>query len=479
MDLGQVFTNESVARLMVSLFTIDKSAKILDPCFGKGAFIDACVEKGFENIDGFEIDVDLFNLVSTKHSKLSLKNIDFFKVDNKIKYDAIIMNPPYIRQEKIDDLKSYGITKQMIRKDPIFGNLPNTANMYMYFIVKALNLLNIGGEMLVIFPSSWLNARSGKDFEKIMRSLGVIEKQIHISGEVFETNALVEVVILKLIRGVKASSETIEYAKLENGKVITVSASDNLENIVLRTPFCEYGSVRRGLTTFYNSMFINPDITEDEFFLHPIISGPKSVKGYDTQGASLDKLLLVQGNVISNDVSLYLEEWKKKIKKEKKPKTLFEKIQSDPNWYKITPIESKGILFSYFVRNDMKFIMNESGVLARDNFYIIRPTINIYLLFALLNSLYTYYQLEYNGKRYGAGLLKVQKYDVENLSFPDINSFTENDSKSLVDLAQTMVRTNESKVWEITKVISAYTAWDFQKITDSYESIKKSRLEVK
>ena len=63
------------------------------------------------------------------------------------------MNPPYIRQEKIDDLARLGITKEKLRKDKIYEPLPSTANMYMYFIFKALDLLKEEGELIVIL--SW------------------------------------------------------------------------------------------------------------------------------------------------------------------------------------------------------------------------------------------------------------------------------------------------------------------------------------
>lgn len=56
------------------------------------------------------------------------------------------MNPPYIRQEKIDDLEKLGITKNKLRKNKIYEQLPSTANMYMYFIFKALDLLKVDGE---------------------------------------------------------------------------------------------------------------------------------------------------------------------------------------------------------------------------------------------------------------------------------------------------------------------------------------------
>ena len=41
-DLGQVYTNIDVARFMVSLLDVRKDSRILDPCFGKGIFIDVC-----------------------------------------------------------------------------------------------------------------------------------------------------------------------------------------------------------------------------------------------------------------------------------------------------------------------------------------------------------------------------------------------------------------------------------------------------
>ncbi len=40
----------------------------------------------------------------------------------------------------------------------------------MYFIFKAIDLSKTKGQLVVIFPSSWLKARSGKSFEKALYS---------------------------------------------------------------------------------------------------------------------------------------------------------------------------------------------------------------------------------------------------------------------------------------------------------------------
>lgn len=477
MDLGQIFTNMTVARFMVSLFSVNKTSSVLDPCFGKGAFIDACVERGFKNITGYELDTKLYSLVSNKYSNFILKHEDFLNAPKSIKYDAIIMNPPYIRHEKIDNLSSLGISKKQIRENPIYNALPSSANMYMYFIIKALHLLKQNGEMIVIFPVSWLNTKSGESFRKLINSLSTIDRQIHVCGRAFETNALVDVVILKVIRGRRKKTATVEFATLNNNEItMTPCKIKKNDKVCLSEPFGIYGTVRRGITTGGNSIFINPNIQNCKNYLVPILSGPKNVKGYGTSGAKLDKLLFIQNEHISSSLSTFLHDWEAEIKRTKKPKTMYEKILSHKKWYKIAPIDSEGILFNYFIREDMKFVRNETNVMARDNFYIIRPHVDVHLFFAMLNSLYTYYQLEYSGKKYGAGLLKIQRYDIENLKFPDVSKFKQADRKELISLAKSMIKTGKSKVQEITKIISPYTSWNYKKIATAYDELKTNRL---
>ena len=47
MDLGQIFTTGNVASYMVNLFTIPKDARIIEPCFGEGAFLRALTDSGY------------------------------------------------------------------------------------------------------------------------------------------------------------------------------------------------------------------------------------------------------------------------------------------------------------------------------------------------------------------------------------------------------------------------------------------------
>ena len=192
----------------------------------------------------------------------------------------------------------------------------------------------------------------------------------------------------------------------------------------------------------------------------------------------MDSLFYVQDDAgISNEVKKYIREWEKEIRNKGAPKTIYQKIQKDKNWYKIHLIDSKGIIFSYFVRNDMKFVMNNSECLVRDNFYIIKPKIDAYLMLALLNNYFIYYQLEKRGKKYGAGLLKLQRYDMEALMFPDIHLLSDEDKGRLADAAKALVDTGDkSNIRKITEIIAPHAEVSLARIMDLYEGIRKFRL---
>lgn len=480
MDLGQVFTRLPVAEYMASLFSIDKESTILDPCFGEGAFISALINDGWNHIYGYEIDSTLYEKCKNKYQGCMLNNEDFLSSKHAIQYDGIIMNPPYVRHEKINELSRLGVNKDILSSNSIFSCLSTTANLYMYFIIKAISVLKENGELIVIFPGSWLLAKNGDHFGEALYKSCVVDRQIHISGDVFEKNALVDVIILKLRKTQEKQKQVVpEYVKLTNDIFAPLVRTDKYLQISFTKSFKDIGSIRRGLTTGCNSMFINPDFVCNEKYIKSIISSPKQVNGYTTENAACDKLLIVNRDDLDDaDIANYFREWKDKILKEGKPETLARKITKGDEWYKLNTFDCDGIIFSYFVRNDMKFIVNKSGNIIRDNFYIIYPVVDYWVCYALLNNYYTYYQLECSGKKYGAGLLKLQRYDLENLRFPDLNLLSEKDINDLKNLARKLVTVGaRSIISEITQVLSRYSDISLDEISVEYKNIVTRRLE--
>lgn len=69
-------------------------------------------------------------------------------------FDAVIGNPPYVRQEAIKASKDYFSTR--------YSAFDSTADLYVYFIERAVRLLRSDGCMSFIVSSSFLRANFGK-----------------------------------------------------------------------------------------------------------------------------------------------------------------------------------------------------------------------------------------------------------------------------------------------------------------------------
>ena len=494
-NLGQIFTRRVLADYMVSLFTLPSKSLVLDPCFGSGVFLDSILANTDYNSSGYEIDSKLFNSYANKNNHAALYklyNADFLLSNNNALFDGIIMNPPYIRHEKINELEKYGITKSKLCEESIFAKLPKTANLYMYFVVKAINVLKACGELIVIFPESWLNAKGGMVFRTILESHCSVERRVHVTGRAFEKEVLVNVVILKIIKNVALYNYKPQYVKIDTDKNHKIEQTKeynkdyNKEYAAKQLPlnnrvsFGTYANIRRGLTTGCNEIFINPKVCIENHNLVKIISSPKSVNGYSTDNAVTDNLLVIKNdsNVsISNELNTYLKNWEKRILELNNPKTLANKVKMSKEWYLIKNISCEGIIFGYMIRNDIRFILNSAGITARDNFYVISPNIDSFTMLALLNNYYIYAQLETNGRRYGGGMLKLQKYDIEALVLTNLSIVSKNDKLKLAMLGCKLSETGDKKIIDdITDLLSFYETIDFNEIKSQYDYMRIKRL---
>ena len=134
---GQFYTDEKLMPVIFDVFDIDiMNLEILEPSCGCGNFIDAILEKDPNaHIDGVDIDKKVFKGLKNKYtnSGIRLFNEDFLKFDPGKKYDLVIGNPPF--------------------------NLPASVPYYNTtdaFVLKSLDLLNDGGKLVMVLPSTFL-----------------------------------------------------------------------------------------------------------------------------------------------------------------------------------------------------------------------------------------------------------------------------------------------------------------------------------
>lgn len=525
--LGQVFTPEDVADLMVSLAIDSKPQTILDPCFGEGVFLESINKKVEEKpvrIIGVEIDPILYRKANDKLLNIELYNMDFFDLEEQV--DCIIMNPPYIRQELL--------RKEMpkfLSKEKIWGRLPLTnciisprSNLYIYFFIKAWAQLKNHGEIIAIVPNTWMAAEYGQSFKEFLLSNFWIKSIIQFNKDVFP-NADVDSCIIHLVKDMESTNkhsnlininQELSESELESFNTliekvdnkITVKETKNeilqlennwltlfndnpffnlMENMV---PLEKLANLKRGLTTNYNDFFIyseNKIVNQYPNYFTEILCSPKDVEGYSTQFLVKRQFIFSTQIIKDNlpyELKSYVDKYENEILKNEQPKTLYNKILTKPNnWFNINKLESAPILFSYIVRDRKKFILNESELVARDNFYEIFPKnhVNKYILFSILNSRITSIFLEDIGRSHGKGLLKIQKYELEKLLVINPAQISEMDLKLLEKMGKKLMNSSKEDaltyISEIDKILLPYVSTKL--MIQDIETMLETKLETR
>jgi len=108
------------------------------------------------------IGTDIYaEIQTTLDDQKAVKRINAFDWDREFPeimqkggFDAVIGNPPYVRQESIKEQKKYFQTH--------YATYQGTADLYVYFIEKGISLLRKGGLFSYIVANKWMRANYGK-----------------------------------------------------------------------------------------------------------------------------------------------------------------------------------------------------------------------------------------------------------------------------------------------------------------------------
>jgi len=251
---GQIYTPPEITRLIAEWAIRNPDDKILDPACGTGRFLISAYEKiaelkGVEmgenhqeiinQIQGIDINQFPAHLATMSLVAMSLKSVtenvnikvkDFFKYvrgdqanlgvpENKVrtkktsnssdyfekpigKMDAIIMNPPYTRNEALsDDYKKYFRKKALSNLDENKEiSMDKKAGYYAYFITHGTKFLKKDGRFGMIIQNSWLDADYGADIQEFILENYKIQAIVGTKKDRLIKTADVNTVILFLER---------------------------------------------------------------------------------------------------------------------------------------------------------------------------------------------------------------------------------------------------------------------------------------
>lgn len=206
---GQYFTINPIADFMVSLISHPKDSKVLEPSCGKGVFLDNLTKYGFDNITAYEIDSSL----TTNFDFVEYKS--FLSVPTKEKYDVVIGNPPYIRWKNIEPE-----LKKELESNFLWNKYFNSLCDYLFiFILKSIEHLKEGGELIFICTEYWLNTTHSSTLRNYMCENGYFEDIYHFKETPLFEKVTASFIIFKYIKGVK-KNEYINLYKFNKSRVL-------------------------------------------------------------------------------------------------------------------------------------------------------------------------------------------------------------------------------------------------------------------
>lgn len=198
---GAVFTRLEVVNFILDLvgYTADKPLhrmRLLEPSFGDGDFLSPVIERLItswkrhadegrdarddlaDSLRGVELHSATYAstrqkvIAQLRCHDLTKKNAealaeawlihgDFLLIDEPGRFDVVVGNPPYVRQEMIADAL---IAEYRSRYNTIYDR----ADLYIPFIERSLSLLGQGGILGFICADRWMKNRYGGPLRRLV-----------------------------------------------------------------------------------------------------------------------------------------------------------------------------------------------------------------------------------------------------------------------------------------------------------------------
>lgn len=439
--LGQVFTPSDIADFMTKLLLENSNKttdyKILDPAVGPFTFPKAILESGIISKSSCITTVDLDESMAvqtadwfmSKGQSHNVINADYLDLHMDNEFDLIIFNPPYVRQEWLNNKQKY----QSLFKDKYNINIPGTSNLYVYFVVKSIIDLKPNGTFVCIIYDSWQSTIFGKwliDF--INQTCAHI--QVHALSEQPFRDCLINATIIKGIKKPNFGPINLQTAKQFNNKS-NYKDFDGFSSI--ESIFKPRRGLRLKQADFFltNTEMINNGAT-------PFIKKIGKIKGFYIPDSHPEAALLVSNNTADPRVIDELEYRinQAKLLPEKNISILTWYNERPDSWYIHPEPPFAKIIFNYYLRNRPRHIFNPNRAYS-DNFYglNIPEDIPVFACLAVLNSTSVCNEIIALSRSQGNGLYKIQLFEYREVYIPDVSKMKTKEIQLLQDLGKSLV----------------------------------------
>lgn len=454
---AQFFTPENIAEIMADWVLGASPKSILDPAVGTGILLRTVAKRQFiEEIVAFDVDLKCLAFASESLPKHCIINHSDFMSPKGIKtFDAVIANPPYIRHHELD----YEETLYESLSKAAGRRVSRLSNLYMLFVIKCCELLNIDGRASFLIPAEWSNSNFGQTLKDYLLKNKLLKEIVYFNhdGIVFSDNLSTGCLLLieksnKHIKiqtnyvpaNIKAHSLTELRNHPKNFKQ-HLSAEDlqaskkwdsllskgHLKNIPGFTKLAVLATTKRGIATGANNYFLLSESQLEALNIskkHTLkcigrsrdISSPyfSSEEFKILSNENKPVYLLNIQDETSPEIVSYLEQGKEKKVHERYL------TKARKKWYQVEHRPPSPIWAGVFGRERMKFIYNEAMASNLTAFHCIYPNVgsthfNKALALCLNSNIVQERALE-SSRVYGKGLNKFEPKDLLQIEVPNL-----------------------------------------------------------
>ena len=396
-------------------------------------------------------------------------------------FDVVIGNPPYVRQEKIKHLKP------TFKKR--YSCYTGTADLYVYFYERGLQLLNAKGIHTFICSNSWLDVNYGAPLQKHLlentNSTVICHSEAKREFESADINTIVSIIrngtpdadshirfiTFKTFIGDPNLDNRRERACLHvdlkrEGTRDGKYAGDKWGGKYLRAPdiywtilekgkdklvrLGDVAEVRRGFTTGANDFFYLDDQRIQQWgiegkFLKSVIKSPRECKSILVDPSQLQfKLFMCHEDKTALDGTAALEyiDWGESQGYHRRPS-----CRGRARWWDLGKREIPDLSFNYLISSTARTLFTRDCCYTSDNFQEIHTDSALTLpLCASLNS--SLFQLMVNmagRSNFGGGLLKIQTYEVSELLCLDPKLFVFENEAIFASTAWEMLKPSDDR----------------------------------
>ncbi len=226
--LGRWYTPPAVVDLALAIADVSPGAdrRVLDPTCGDGAFLARARERVADprTLEGIDVDADAARAARARIPEARIACADLFEVDAAAiePADAVVGNPPYVRQERLPAAAKARIRARLRADFPdqpaeLVDRLTGRGDLAVACAARCLRLARSGGRVALVMSSALLDADYARPLWELARRVARIDAVVDAPAERWFADAAVNALIVAFEVGApSAGARGVTVARLRH-----------------------------------------------------------------------------------------------------------------------------------------------------------------------------------------------------------------------------------------------------------------------